>query len=280
MTNFPNPSSWYAGRLAFSHSCAVMSMVGYIVGLGDRHGENILLDGLSGDAVHVDFNCLFNKGETFATKEVVPFRLTNNMVDALGVTGVEGVFRRTCEVTLRLLRKEFDSLMSVLTTFVYDPMVEWNDVASKQTSKNTVVEVQNEKASKHVQNVAKRLQGKLDDKSVPLSIEGQVRKCQNKIKRKIIADCVCVLLFVIVTVCLCLLCCVVLFVCLFVCLIFVFCCCCCLSFYAQNFPFIFSGPPTDHRSHRSGEIVQNVHWMGCISVINNVKKERECVCVL
>ena len=38
-----------------------MSMVGYILGLGDRHGENILFDSTSGDCVHVDFNCLFNR---------------------------------------------------------------------------------------------------------------------------------------------------------------------------------------------------------------------------
>ena len=38
-----------------------MSMVGYILGLGDRHGENILFDSTNGDCVHVDFNCLFNR---------------------------------------------------------------------------------------------------------------------------------------------------------------------------------------------------------------------------
>lgn len=29
--------------------------------LGDRHLENILMDVSSGDAIHVDFNCLFEK---------------------------------------------------------------------------------------------------------------------------------------------------------------------------------------------------------------------------
>ena len=29
--------------------------------MGDRHGENILFDSHSGEAMHVDFNCLFNK---------------------------------------------------------------------------------------------------------------------------------------------------------------------------------------------------------------------------
>ena len=37
------------------------SMVGHIVGLGDRHGENILLDATTGDAVHVDFAFLFDR---------------------------------------------------------------------------------------------------------------------------------------------------------------------------------------------------------------------------
>jgi len=51
-------------------------MVGHIVGLGDRHGENLLLDSVSGDIVHVDFSCLFDKGITLQQPEVVPFRLT------------------------------------------------------------------------------------------------------------------------------------------------------------------------------------------------------------
>lgn len=59
--SFPDPAGWYAARQAFIRTTAVMSMVGYILGLGDRHGENILFDSESGDTVHVDFNCLFNK---------------------------------------------------------------------------------------------------------------------------------------------------------------------------------------------------------------------------
>ena len=33
--------------------------------LGDRHCENILLDTNTGDVVHVDFNCLFEKVRLF-----------------------------------------------------------------------------------------------------------------------------------------------------------------------------------------------------------------------
>jgi serine/threonine-protein kinase ATR len=75
--------------------------------LGDRHCENILLDSNTGDVVHVDFNCLFEKacvinsdidpwsdivqGKGLETPERVPFRLTQNLIDGLGVTGVEGM---------------------------------------------------------------------------------------------------------------------------------------------------------------------------------------------
>ncbi|KAI0053695.1 hypothetical protein FA95DRAFT_478808 [Auriscalpium vulgare] len=124
---FPEPSAWLASRLTYARTSAVMCMVGFILGLGDRHCENILLDENTGAVVHVDFNCLFDKGKTMETPERVPFRLTQNMVDGLGVTGVEGVFRIACENTLQLLRDNKDTLMSVLDAFVHDPLVEWED---------------------------------------------------------------------------------------------------------------------------------------------------------
>ena len=75
--------------------------------------------------MHVDLNCLFNKGEEFDTPEKVPFQLTQNMVDALGPTGWEGLFRKTCEVTLRVFRKECDAMISVLRPFIHDPLLDW-----------------------------------------------------------------------------------------------------------------------------------------------------------
>lgn len=74
-------------------------MVGHIVGLGDRHGENILLDKSTGECVHVDFDCLFDKGLTLQRPEIVPFRLTHNMLDGMGLSGYEGMFRKVAEVS-------------------------------------------------------------------------------------------------------------------------------------------------------------------------------------
>lgn len=59
---------------------------------------------------------LFNKmycfkGETFEVPEIVPFRLTHNMVNGMGPMGTEGLFRRACEVTMRLMRDQREPLM-------------------------------------------------------------------------------------------------------------------------------------------------------------------------
>jgi serine/threonine-protein kinase ATR len=90
LETFPDATSWFASRLAYSSTVATMSMIGYIVGLGDRHGENILFDEKSGDCIHVDLNCLFEKGQSFEVPERVPFRLTHNIIDAMGISGYEG----------------------------------------------------------------------------------------------------------------------------------------------------------------------------------------------
>lgn len=125
LETFPEPSAWFQARSAYARTAAVMSMVGFVLGLGDRHGDNILFDAGSGDTVHVDLNCLFEKGTTFEIPERVPFRLTHNMVDALGVTGIEGAFRRTAEIAMGILRDNKESLMSVLQAMVHDPLGEW-----------------------------------------------------------------------------------------------------------------------------------------------------------
>uniref|UniRef100_W8C8V5 Serine/threonine-protein kinase ATR n=1 Tax=Ceratitis capitata TaxID=7213 RepID=W8C8V5_CERCA len=172
--HFYTPNSWYEARCAFVKTVAVMSMVGYILGLGDRHGENLLFDETNGDAVHVDFNCLFNQGELFGYPELVPFRLTHNMVYAMGPLGVEGMYRRCCEITMRVLKKQSKTLMSVLRPFVYD-LVALNRSFSGKSKPS--LEQTDPKALMDVRRIEERLQGyvkRTQANSMPLSTEGQV----------------------------------------------------------------------------------------------------------
>ena len=50
-----NSEVWLDRRTTYTRSLAVMSMAGYILGLGDRHPSNLLLDRISGRIVHIDF---------------------------------------------------------------------------------------------------------------------------------------------------------------------------------------------------------------------------------
>jgi len=47
------------------------------------------------------------------------------MIDGLGITGYEGIFLKVCEITLSVLRTHKETLMTVLETFIHDPLVEW-----------------------------------------------------------------------------------------------------------------------------------------------------------
>ncbi|WPG99769.1 protein kinase rad3 [Acrodontium crateriforme] len=165
---YPEPEVWFAARLRYARSAAVMSMTGHVLGLGDRHGENILLEEGSGGVFHVDFNCLFDKGLTFEKPELVPFRLTHNMVDAMGPYGYEGPFRKSSELTLSLLRQSKDTLMTVLETFLYDPTTDF--VGKKKRNTPGVPETPQE----ILDSVQGKLKGLLRGETVPLSAEGYV----------------------------------------------------------------------------------------------------------
>jgi ataxia telangiectasia mutated family protein len=54
------PSKWFEQRLKYSRSVAVVSIVGYALGIGDRHTSNILLDLSEGELVPIDFGITFD----------------------------------------------------------------------------------------------------------------------------------------------------------------------------------------------------------------------------
>jgi len=162
MEHFLDPDEWFKKRLNYSRSTAAISILGHVLGLGDRHGHNILLDYRTGEAVHIDLGVAFEAGRVLPIPEVVPFRLTRDLVDGMGLSGVEGPFRRCCNSTLEALRKNEDAIMTILDVLRWDPLHSWS------VSPLRVQRMQEQQEREAAAAAASK-----DDKSIPAPEEGR-----------------------------------------------------------------------------------------------------------
>lgn len=126
LESFADPTEWVTARLAYTRSVAANSIVGYVLGIGDRHAQNMLIDTTTGEVVHIDFGIVFDQGKGLGTPETVPFRLTQNIIDGMGISGCEGTFRRTCEEILRVLKDNTLPIMTILEVVIHDPLYKWS----------------------------------------------------------------------------------------------------------------------------------------------------------
>eukprot|EP01064_Diplonema_japonicum_P024245 TRINITY_DN3476_c2_g1_i2.p1 TRINITY_DN3476_c2_g1~~TRINITY_DN3476_c2_g1_i2.p1 ORF type:complete len:2821 (+),score=710.18 TRINITY_DN3476_c2_g1_i2:67-8529(+) len=137
LENYPGAVEWFRARRAYTKSTAAASIIGYIVGLGDRHSQNILLDTNTGEVIHIDLGVAFEKGKFLPVPELVPFRLTRDVIDGMGITGIEGVFRSTSERTLSVLRDSKQLLQTITEVFIHDPLYNYSLDPSKMMHKQS-----------------------------------------------------------------------------------------------------------------------------------------------
>ena len=119
-----NNEKYLEKRTNFSRSLAVMSIVGYILGLGDRHPNNIMIEKKIGKIIHIDFGDCFEvcmNRKKFPEK--IPFRLTKMFIKALDVSGIEGNFRIICENVMKILKNNKNSVLDILRCLIYDPLI-------------------------------------------------------------------------------------------------------------------------------------------------------------
>ena len=137
---FNDPDEWFEKRTAYTRTTATISILGYVLGLGDRHCQNIMLDEKTGEVVHIDLGIAFEAGRVLPIPELVPFRLSRDVVDGFGITKTEGVFRRCCEFTMDALREDKGSIMTLLNVLRYDPLYTWSvsPLRAKRMQEQTV----------------------------------------------------------------------------------------------------------------------------------------------
>lgn len=118
--------AWLERRTNYTRSLAVMSMVGYILGLGDRHPSNLMLDRITGKVIHIDFGDCFEVAmHREKYPEQVPFRLTRMLTYAMEVSNIDGSYKISCEAVMRVIRDNKESLLAVLEAFIHDPLLNW-----------------------------------------------------------------------------------------------------------------------------------------------------------
>lgn len=187
--HFKSPGKIFERRFAYAVSLAVSSMTGYILGIGDRHTQNILIDIKTAEVIHIDFGIAFEAGKCLPHPELIPFRLSRDFIAPLGVSGVDGIFRKTCEKTIEILRENEKTIATILEVLLYDPMYSWsigaNHARRRQLECDNEIDdmAPNDERKKHdamasraLQRVQAKLKGFADDSSLRYpSIDGQVQ---------------------------------------------------------------------------------------------------------
>eukprot|EP00834_Sanchytrium_tribonematis_P002025 NODE_56_length_28873_cov_1.243101.p1 type:complete len:1847 gc:universal NODE_56_length_28873_cov_1.243101:8720-3180(-) len=135
---YKDPQTWYDAKILFIKSMAINNVVGAILGIGDRHLMNLLLDERTGEICHIDFGFAFEQSKLLPCPEYVPFRLTREFVDAFGIYKIQGPYTVAMEKSLAAFRKKANFIMSSIEILKYDPLLNWtiSEEKLKQAQQN------------------------------------------------------------------------------------------------------------------------------------------------
>lgn len=109
-------------------------MIGSVIGLGDRHPANTLVEQTKFNAISIDFGLVFDAAKERALyAEKIPFRLTPQIWNAFEfaaraqspVPASRGHFKASSVITMKVLREAKETLLAMLEAFAYDPLLTW-----------------------------------------------------------------------------------------------------------------------------------------------------------
>jgi DNA-dependent protein kinase catalytic subunit len=125
MSNQSSAQAQYLLRANFAKSLAAMNASHYLMGIGDRHDGNTLVSN-RGLLVGIDFGRAFGKGIwANPVPELVPFRLTKQMLGVLSPLDSAALLKRSMTCVLSALRANKQMLIQNLSIFLDDPTMDW-----------------------------------------------------------------------------------------------------------------------------------------------------------
>lgn len=132
------PEAYLTLKSGFIRSLATLNTCQYLLGIGDRHTSNTMVDATTGELVGIDFGHAFGSAtELLPVPELMPFRLTPQLVKVMQPHGTSGLFRSSMIHVLRTLKENKDVLVATCEVFVNEPLLDWELRAKKDIKAGT-----------------------------------------------------------------------------------------------------------------------------------------------
>ncbi|RLN72478.1 hypothetical protein BBJ28_00001056 [Nothophytophthora sp. Chile5] len=110
----------------FLKSLAVFSACSYVLGIGDRHLDNFLLDHTNGRVIGIDFGVSFGAGASvLPVPELVPFRYTRQMAFVFEPYDGANLLAQDMQAVFEALRAKKQVIESVMDVFLHEPLMDW-----------------------------------------------------------------------------------------------------------------------------------------------------------
>ncbi|XP_053571003.1 LOW QUALITY PROTEIN: DNA-dependent protein kinase catalytic subunit [Bombina bombina] len=130
------PEAFLALRSHFARSHALICISHWILGIGDRHLSNFMINTETGGMIGIDFGHAFGSATQFLpVPELMPFRLTRQIVNLMLPMKESGLFESVMVHALRAYRTHPDLLINTMDVFVKEPSLDWKNLEMKQMKK-------------------------------------------------------------------------------------------------------------------------------------------------
>uniref|UniRef100_A0A8C3K0K1 DNA-dependent protein kinase catalytic subunit n=1 Tax=Calidris pygmaea TaxID=425635 RepID=A0A8C3K0K1_9CHAR len=131
-----SPEAFLALRSHFASSHALMCISHWILGIGDRHLSNFMINKETGGMVGIDFGYAFGSATQFlGVPELMPFRLTRQFINLMMPVKEWGLIYSVMVHALRAYRADPDLLISTMDVFVKEPSLDWKNSEQRQLKK-------------------------------------------------------------------------------------------------------------------------------------------------
>ena len=132
------PEEILAQRINFIRNYAAICISGYILGIGDRHLDNFLINVNNSEIVSIDFGVAFGQGLNQLIPELVPYRLTRQLCNVLSPFGIKGIVRQTMIDVLSAYKFGKDYILDYCEVFVKEPLLEWMQKNQNVNNSNNI----------------------------------------------------------------------------------------------------------------------------------------------